>query len=160
MMNKTTPPRPPRRPAPFARAARLAFACLVLPALAACAAPAPAPAPTSSVAPGKTEQLWRQIQAANADASCETNSQCHTIGIGAKACGGPENYLAWSSKSSDGAALKALVGQHAAARRADDERAHMMSTCAVVSDPGASCRAGVCVINPTSPFGAGQPNAQ
>jgi hypothetical protein len=59
--------------------------------------------------------------------------------------------MAWSSKNSDGAALKALIEQHAAARRADDEREQMMSTCSLVSDPGASCRAGHCTINPTAP---------
>ncbi|MYM84618.1 hypothetical protein GTP44_22045 [Duganella sp. FT50W] len=91
--------------------------------------------------------LWQQIKSANADLRCDDNSQCHSIGVGAKACGGPENYLAWSSKHSDGAQLKALVAQHAAARRDDDQRKGMMSTCSVVSDPGASCRAGVCVLN-------------
>ncbi|WP_229210701.1 hypothetical protein [Duganella sp. CF517] len=110
------------------------------------AAPAPG-APTAT----QTEALWKKIQAANADTSCDTQSQCHTIGFGSKACGGPERYLAWSSKNSDGAALKALIEQHAAARRADDQREQMMSTCSLVSDPGASCRAGRCTINPTAP---------
>ena len=110
------------------------------------AAPAPG-APTAN----KTEALWKKIQAANADTSCDSQSQCHTIGYGSKACGGPERYMAWSSKNGDGAALKALIEQHAAARRADDAREQMMSTCSLVSDPGASCRAGQCTINPTSP---------
>lgn len=128
---------------------RLAAASLLTLAASACGSAPPA---TPAPAVGKTEQLWQKIQAANADLSCNTQSDCHTIGAGAKACGGPERYLAWSSKSSDGAALKALVAQHAAARRADDEREHMMSTCSMISDPGASCRAGVCVVNPASPF--------
>ena len=123
-------------------------------AASACGSAPPAtpatPAPSAPTA-GKTEQLWKKIQAANADTSCDTQSQCHTIGIGSKACGGPERYMAWSSKNSDGAALKALIDQHAAARRADDEREQMMSTCSMVSDPGASCRAGQCTINATSP---------
>lgn len=136
---------------------RLAAASLLILTASACgSAPpaAPAQAPGAPVA-SKTEELWKKIQAANADTSCDTQSQCHTIGFGSKACGGPERYMAWSSKNSDGAALKALIAQHAAARRADDEREHMMSTCSMVSDPGASCRAGVCTINPASPFGSG-----
>lgn len=120
-------------------------------AASACgSAPPAAPAPGAPTA-SKTEQLWKKIQAANADTSCDTQSQCHTIGFGSKACGGPERYMAWSSKNSDGAALKALIDQHAAARRADDEREQMMSTCSMVSDPGASCRAGQCVTNAISP---------
>ena len=126
------------------RAFRLATASLLMLAASACGS---APPPASPVA-GKTEALWKKIQAANADTSCDAQSQCHTIGIGSKACGGPERYMAWSSKNSDGAALKALIARHAAARRADDQREHMMSTCSVVADPGASCRAGVCAINP------------
>lgn len=94
-----------------------------------------------------TAELWKQIQSASADLRCDNSSQCHSMGVGAKACGGPENYLAWSSKNSDGEQLKRLVEQHAAARRADDQKQGMMSTCSVVSDPGASCRAGVCVLN-------------
>jgi hypothetical protein len=136
------------------RAFRLATASLLMLAASACgsspsAMPA-APAPSAPIA-GKTEALWKKVQTANADTSCDTQSQCHTIGIGSKACGGPERYMAWSSKNSDGTALKGLIEQHAAARRADDEREHMMSTCSLISDPGATCRAGQCVINPTSP---------
>lgn len=134
------------------RLLRLAAASLLTLAASACGSAPPAAPPTPAPVAGKTEQLWQKIQAANADLSCATQSDCHTIGAGAKACGGPERYLAWSSKNSDGAALKALVAQHAAARRADDKREHMMSTCSMISDPGASCRAGVCVVNPTSPF--------
>lgn len=103
--------------------------------------PGPAPGPTATAA------LWQQIQTANADTACDSDSQCHSLGAGSKACGGPERYLAWSSKHSDGARLKALVEQHSAARRADDTRAGMMSTCSMVSDPGATCRAGRCELN-------------
>ncbi|MYM21070.1 hypothetical protein GTP46_00200 [Duganella sp. FT135W] len=108
-----------------------------------------------------TSELWKQIQAANTDLTCDNSSQCHSLGVGAKACGGPENYLAWSSKNSDGAKLKALVEQHSAARRADDKKQGIMSTCSVVSDPGASCRAGVCVLNERSLVPpSGQPNVK
>jgi hypothetical protein len=140
---------------------RLAAASLlVLTACAGARPPAPAPTPEQPAAT-ETAGLWQKIQAANTNLACDDNSQCHSIGVGSKACGGPENYLAWSSKNSDGAQLKALVEQHSAARRAEDKRLGMMSTCSVVSDPGASCRAGICTLNPRSPFGSGgQPNAQ
>ncbi|MTV37639.1 hypothetical protein [Duganella radicis] len=116
---------------------RLAAASLIV--LTACAGARP---------PETTPELWQKVQAANSDLACDNGSQCHSLGVGAKACGGPERYIAWSSKNGDGTQLKALVEQHAAARRADDKREGMMSTCSVVSDPGATCRAGVCVINP------------
>jgi hypothetical protein len=128
------------------RPLRLAIAGLLI--LSGCAtarqlAPAPALA-----ADNASTGLWQQIQTANTDLSCDSDRQCHTLGVGGKACGGPENYLAWSSKHKDGAQLKALAEQHSAARRAEASRQGMMSTCSVVSDPGASCRAGVCILNP------------
>lgn len=146
---------------------RLAAAGLLLLMTSACASPPPpappaapaAPAsPASPAAPAAASGLWQQIQAASANPACDNDSQCHTIGVGAKACGGPQSYLPWSSKQDDGATLKQLVERHAAALRAQDAREAMMSTCSVVSDPGASCRANRCVLNPAS--AGSQPNVR
>jgi hypothetical protein len=131
----------------IAHTLRLAAASLLT--LTACASAQP-----------PTEELWKKIQAANSDLRCDNSSQCHSLGVGSKACGGPENYIAWSSKNSDGVQLKALVEQHAAARRADDKRLGMMSTCSIVSDPGATCSAGSCVVNERSLIPPGRPNVQ
>ncbi|HEX8406192.1 MAG TPA: hypothetical protein VF670_16325 [Duganella sp.] len=163
-------------PLPLLVSMRLATASLLMFTATACGSapagpgePTPPPAPSSAqpsspptapAAAGKAEALWQKILAANADTSCDAPSQCHTIGVGSRACGGPESYLAWSSKNSDGAVLKALAEQHSAVRRADDERAQMMSTCLLVADPGASCRAGRCTVNPAARLGTGQPNLQ
>jgi len=143
---------------------RLAAASLLLLMTSACASPPP-PAPSASpgspaapAAPAAASSLWQQIQAASANPVCDNDSKCHTIGVGAKACGGPQSYLPWSSKQDDGATLQQLVERHAAALRAQDAREAMMSTCSVVSDPGASCRANRCVLNPAS--AGGQPNAR
>ncbi|MGS0758068.1 hypothetical protein ACVBEH_27320, partial [Roseateles sp. GG27B] len=76
------------------------------------------PAPALNPAPSSSAQLLAQIQAEIGDAACDSPAQCHSIGVGAKACGGPEGYFAWSSKRSDEKKLKSLVEQHAATRRA------------------------------------------
>ena len=126
---------------------RIAAASLLI--LTACAdarQSTPVPVPVQ-VPEGSTAALWQQIQAANTDLSCDNDSQCHTIGTGVKACGGPENYLAWSSKNSNGAKLKSLVELHSSARRADNNSQGTMSTCLAISDPGAVCRAGTCTVN-------------
>ncbi|MYM97485.1 hypothetical protein [Duganella vulcania] len=91
--------------------------------------------------------LWQKIEAQNADTGCDRDSQCHTIAVGAKACGGPERYIAWSDRAQDGAKLKQLVAQHAAARAEEDKRSHMLSNCMMAVDAGAVCRAGHCVQN-------------
>nr|GEU28539.1 hypothetical protein [Tanacetum cinerariifolium] len=150
------PDRYPMKNARFFLPVRAASASLLLLVASACASPtAPATAPvaaSAAPAPG-LDGLWQQIQAASASNSCDNDSQCHTIGVGAKACGGPERYLPWSSQHGDGAELKRLVAQHAAARRAADAREGMMSTCSVVSDPGATCRANRCTLNPRQRIG-------
>jgi hypothetical protein len=125
--------------------ARLAGLALLL-ASSACRSNAPqAPAASGGSAP-----LLARIDAERGAAACDTDAQCHTIGIGHKACGGPERYLAWSSKNSDGTRLRALVAEHAAARGAEDTKKGMMSTCSVVQDPGAACSAGHCVLRATN----------
>ena len=137
---------------------RLAPASLLI--LAACAGARP-PVPASEPAAATTTAaLWQQIQSASADTACDSDSQCHSLGVGSKACGGPERYLAWSSQHGDGAQLKALVEQHSAARRTEDAREHMMSTCSLVSDPGAVCRAGRCVLNTVNRALPGGPSVQ
>jgi len=134
--------------------ARLAGLALLL-ASSACRSDAPHAAdPPPAAAAGGTAALLARVQAARGDAACDTDDQCHSIGIGNKACGGPESYLAWSSKNDDGARLRALVAEHAAARRAEDTKNHMMSTCSMALDPGATCSAGHCVLR-TVTFGPG-----
>ena len=114
-------------------------------------APAPTPAASSSA------QLLAQIQAEIGDAACDSSAQCHSIGVGAKSCGGPEGYLAWSSKSSDTTKLTSLVAQHKLAREEENRRSGMLSNCALVTDPGATCQAARCALLPSSP-GAGGAN--
>lgn len=119
---------------------------LVCSASACGSAPAPAqPAPDDSAA------LLRQVQSQAADLSCDSDQQCHTLAVGAKACGGPERYLPWSSKHQDGAALRALAARHAALRRAEDAKSGMLSNCLAVQDPGASCVAGRCLLRASGP---------
>ena len=134
---------------------RLAGLALLL-ASSACRSDAPqAPSTATGSAP-----LLARIEAERGTAACDTDEQCHTIGVGHKACGGPERYLAWSSKHSDGTRLRALVAEHAAARRAEDAKNGMMSTCSVVQDPGATCSAGHCVLRAAGGPGGTAPVAR
>ncbi len=82
----------------------------------------------------------QQIRAEIGDAECETDAQCHSIGVGDKPCGGPEAYLAWSDVRTNPQRLTALVQRQRAARRAENERSGLRSDCRVVPDPGAVCQ--------------------
>lgn len=110
-------------------------------ATSACSAPAQ---DTPTTPPASQASLLEQIQSEVGKAACDSTQQCQTIAIGAKACGGPERYLAWSSKNNDGKKLKALAYAQAEASRRQQQNDGMLSTCSIITDPGASCVAGRC----------------
>lgn len=118
----------------FGVLAGLGSIVLALVSTTSCAADGAAPA-----GPPPSAKLWSAIRAEIGDAACDEQRQCHSLAIGAKPCGGPEAYVAWSSKRSDAGKLQALAAQHQAARRAENEREGLLSNCAMVVDPGASC---------------------
>ena len=112
-----------------------AWLALTLCLTAACAAQDPSPPPATDKA---------AIRTLIGDAACEADAQCKTIAIGAKACGGPEGYLAWSTAHTDGAALERAADSYAAERRREIAARREVSTCSVQADPGAYCAAGTC----------------
>jgi hypothetical protein len=87
----------------------------------------------------------QQITAEVGTAACDNNSQCKTLAVGSKACGGPASYLAYSTKQSNGEKLTRLATADAAAQKAKEASSGMVSTCSLVMDPGAVCTAGRCV---------------
>lgn len=99
-------------------------------------APAPAEAPRVTT--------LEQIRALIGTASCTDSSQCQTVPIGARACGGPQRYLAWSSTQTSGDALQALADRYKAERQAEIKAKGEISDCRFLVDPGAVCRAGTC----------------
>ena len=111
---------------------------------AAPVAPATAPVPSSTA----TATAAQRVESAIGAAACDNPGQCRTLAFGGKACGGPERYLAYSTKQTEVAQLQALAAEVAAQRRADDAQAGRMSTCSVTPDPGATCQAGRCVLQP------------
>ena len=83
----------------------------------------------------------RDVAVEIGDAACDTDAQCRTVGIGSKACGGPEGYLAWSSKvNGTGTRLSELAAAHSTERERENELSGMRSNCRVTPDPGAVCK--------------------
>ena len=62
--------------------------------------------------------------------------------------------MAYSTKHSDSARLAELAASYARARGEQDERAGVVSTCSMVTDPGATCSAGRCTLLQQGPGGA------
>ena len=102
------------------------------------------PPKTTALAPQaaalNSPQLLRAIREEVGVASCDNDRQCHSLGVGLKACGGPETYIAWSSKSGNRERLLDLVTHHRDARKKEHESSDMASNCRFVPDPGAVCR--------------------
>jgi hypothetical protein len=129
------------------RAAAALLACLL--GTTACAQP-----------PGRPdEQTLAAIHALIGSARCQDESQCRALGIGANPCGGPEQYVAWSSLATDADALQRLAARYADQRRRLHERTGMSSVCVLLPEPAVRCERrgadaeGRCVLAPPAPGG-------
>jgi hypothetical protein len=126
--------------APSPRSRRMVTLACVVVISVACAAPPPEPAHADPAA-------WsKELERAIGDAACDHDSQCRTIAVGHKACGGPERWVAWSTKVTDEAKLRALFAPRGAADLPPPERPGLRSNCAIVPDPGAVCVDGRCIL--------------
>lgn len=138
------------RPTPPWRLCATLLLSLVLPACAT----EPTPPPKRAGAQGETAaQHFTRLQALIGEAPCDSDEQCRTIGVGAKACGGPGRYLAWSTRNVKPAELEAQAQAYAQAVRAENERSGLLSDCSLVTDPGAVCRAQRCQLQSRQPGG-------
>lgn len=111
-------------------------------ALASCAQPPSAPAEPES------QRLSRELRTLIGPAACTADSQCRSLPVGAKACGGPAGYWAWSTQDGDAQRITDLAARQAAAQRKENEANSMRSNCALAVDPGAACVAGRCQLSP------------
>ena len=145
------------------RITTLLFALLTVPLSQACSSAADTvksgPTVAANVSGTVTSAAaMQQIQAAIGTAACSTQSQCHAIAVGAKACGGPERYLPWSSAALSASTLQPLTDRYAAARRAEIAAHHEISTCSMVLPPAAQCSAaGQCVLQSGAQGGVAGP---
>ncbi|WP_426111088.1 hypothetical protein [Massilia sp. PWRC2] len=124
--------------------------------LAACQAspvapPAPVPAVSALAAAAAVSAdedaaaLLLRLRTLTADNSCTRDAQCLTVPIGARACGGPEAFLAYSTAAGvKPDAVAAAAQRFSAARAAVVARAGLLSTCMAIVDPGALCNAALC----------------
>jgi len=115
------------------RATLFAAAILSLAGTAAAVDPAAASASAAADAQARIESLI-------GDAACDTQSQCRTVGIGARPCGGPESWLAWSTKTTDARALQEAVQVQAQAAKDANQRSGLASDCRVRPEPTVVCR--------------------
>jgi hypothetical protein len=95
--------------------------------------------PRAAIPADVTTELRDEILRLVGTASCREDSQCRSLPMGSKPCGGPEGYLAWSTAATDARQLEALAARYKEARQARNQRSGLMSDCAVVAEPAVRC---------------------
>lgn len=134
---------------------RLLASLFVWATLASCAQTPPAPTPASAPTPALARlpasapeadsvRMSRELRALIGPAACAADSQCRSLPVGAKACGGPAGYLAWSTEGTDATRVTELAARQTEAQRREVQASGMRSNCVFVADPGAVCVAGHC----------------
>lgn len=116
------------------------------PAASQAAQPAPSvPAPSvpAAAAPAQPE-TFTQIKNLIGKAECSSDSQCQILPVGARPCGGPASYLAWSSARTSSGELQALADRYRTEQQERNARSGMMSDCRAIAPPAVACRAGSC----------------
>jgi hypothetical protein len=114
---------------PFLGRASLATVALLL----ACAGKQP-----------RNQDSGQSIRAQIKNAPCSSSSVCRTIAFGAKACGGPEQYLIYSTSVTDSARLAREVARYNEAERKRNRDEGRVSDCSLVVRPRVGCVSGQC----------------
>jgi hypothetical protein len=123
----------------FRRAALVAASLL---AVAGCAAAVDAAAPAASApkAEPKSTALRARVVQLIGDAECDSQYDCHPVGIDPKPCGGAEVWLPWSTKVTDAHALQDAVQALMQVRVEENKAAGLVSDCMRRPDPPVVCR--------------------
>lgn len=94
-------------------------------------------------------QLYQRMQKLTADKSCSSDKQCQAIGIGAKPCGGPEQFLVFSNQQTDQKMLAITNDRYSKIRREQQQRLGLRSICQQLTTPAVACRDRQCIELPT-----------
>lgn len=91
-------------------------------------------------------QLYQRMQKLTADKSCHTDQQCQVIGIGSRPCGGPEQFLLYSTQQTDQKMLTITNDRYTRTRQEQQQRLGLRSTCQQLIPPVPACRQQQCVL--------------
>lgn len=89
-------------------------------------------------------RLQRQISEEVGVPVADSVQQCRTIAFGSKPCGGPWQYLVYSTAVSDSTRLRSLVSRYNVLEEDFNRRTGRASDCAFVMRPDTALVDGVC----------------
>ena len=87
----------------------------------------------------KMDEVLTNITQMIGNAECTSDKQCASIPIGAKPCGGPWSYRAYSTAHTDSEKLKTLVLHHKTLNKKYNQESGLMSDCAMAMEPAVAC---------------------
>jgi hypothetical protein len=88
--------------------------------------------------------LREAIVAQVGKAPCSSSSVCRTIGLGVKPCGGPQQYLIYSTAATDSVRLAREVARYNEAEANRNRQGGLVSDCRALVKPQVSCISGQC----------------
>ena len=96
-------------------------------------------------------RLRDEISAVISDASwCRNIVNCRVVGLGARPCGGPEEYVAFSIWNNTGDELRNLVTEYNLLREDLMLDSDEVGTCEILPKPNADCVQSRCVTVPAA----------
>ena len=96
-------------------------------------------------------RLRQEIAAVVSDASwCRNIVNCRVVGLGARPCGGPEEYVAFSIWNNTGDELRNLVTEYNLLKEELMLDSEAVGTCEVLRKPNADCVQSRCVTVPSA----------
>lgn len=99
---------------------------------------------TPAVDDQKLEQLGKEIQEFAKNKACAGGDDCKTMAMGAKACGGPTNYIIYALSKIDEKQLFEKVKKYTDLQKELNIRYNRTSDCLFLSPPVVNCLDGVC----------------
>lgn len=123
------------------------------PTLAVCATGALLAATAGSVALAADDaeaaaELRREIAALIGDARCNNLVNCRVLALGTRACGGPDEYVAYSVWSTSGEDVRAKAMEYNFLHEDLVARRAQAGSCEVLPEPRAACVNRRCVTVP------------
>jgi len=112
---------------------------------------APAAAAASGVS-GELDAANARLDTALDNASaCSADTECRAIPVGARACGGPTGYRAYSTASAASADIDTLAQRQRELSAEAARASHQLSPCFMLANPGARCYQNKCVTGRSTP---------
>ncbi|MCA1931607.1 hypothetical protein [Rheinheimera sp.] len=97
-----------------------------------------------------TRQLQLRLERLTENKDCTEDSQCKVVGVGSRPCGGPEQYLIYSTLHTDEKMLSYTNDRYQKLKKQQNEKLGLMSTCQMLLAPVSACVENKCAIgNPS-----------